>query len=794
MARVNKFASVNLNDLFGKKEPAVKTAGNTSGSGARAKGASHGMLVLTRPVKQPIKIGSGITGNLKKETSESLKPTTTDTSGWSNTSQIESANVGLVKDNPKPDYTTDKLDVYVPPSLRGLHSTSLSVASVKPEPVPVEKTAVLSGEEFPSLQASNTNGQQQQTKDNQLDSKEQLEKLHHLSLQAQSKSCLNDVTEPDLNRFQPQRPQFFRPSRLRGNEHTPLEKPETVTEKPDGYLSRNPHLLGDDERANSFGNRLGSANGIKAAGSVIEREEQAEMEVLCGNKGGRYEREDFPRPGSGESRYYERETFPQPGSAESRYYEREAFTWPSSGGSRYYEREEFTRPGSGGSRYEREALPRPWSGGSRYEREALPLPGSGGSRFNQEALPRPVSGGNRYEREVFPRPGSGGSRYDREGWPQPGSDGSRLHQEALPRPGLGGSRYAREGLPRPGSGGSRYEREGLPRPGSGGSMYEREGLPQSGLDGSRFNQEASPQPISGGSRSEREALPHPGSGCSRFNQELLPRPVSGGSTYEKETLGHPSSVGGMHEREVISRAASGGGNHARPGSGGSGYGRKELILPESGNHARPGSGGSGYGRKELILPESVDVYCTQPGFNGGGDYVRPNPRGRSYESEVVLRPGSGDNKYSRPSRPGMGSNGWINGRENYRGSSFNGRQNYQRWETNSITDYADGQNGKINNAYESNREHGPFRRGGPSREFPNRDDYRGRGQGQTIVDSYGWDAAHDSLNTRQNPRHGTSERMSLEQLREEQGRFGAVGGAPRDDNGGRYRVSSSRVS
>ncbi|GLJ47465.1 hypothetical protein SUGI_1001850 [Cryptomeria japonica] len=541
------------------------------------------MLVLTRPVKQPIKIGSGITGNLKKETSESLKPTTTDTSGWSNTSQIESANVGLVKDNPKPDYTTDKLDVYVPPSLRGLHSTSLSVASVKPEPVPVEKTAVLSGEEFPSLQASNTNGQQQQTKDNQLDSKEQLEKLHHLSLQAQSKSCLNDVTEPDLNRFQPQRPQFFRPSRLRGNEHTPLEKPETVTEKPDGYLSRNPHLLGDDERANSFGNRLGSANGIKAAGSVIEREEQAEMEVLCGNKGGRYEREDFPRPGSGESRYYERETFPQPGSAESR----------------YYEREEFTRPGSGGSRYEREALPRPWSGGSR---------------FNQEALPRPVSGGNRYEREVFPRPGSGGSRYDREGWPQPGSDGSRLHQEALPRPGLGGSRYAREGLP---------------RPGSGGSMYEREGLPQSGLDGSRFNQEASPQPISGGSRSEREALPHPGSGCSRFNQELLPRPVSGGSTYEKETLGHPSSVGGMHEREVISRAASGGGNHARPGSGGSGYGRKELILPES-----------------------VDVYCTQPGFNGGGDYVRPNPRGRSYESEVVLRPGSGDNKYSRPSRPG----------------------------------------------------------------------------------------------------------------------------------------------
>lgn len=514
MARANKFASVNLNDFYGKKEPAVKTAAvSGSGSAVRQRGTGHGgMLVLTRPVKQQVKIGGGNLGvNLKKEDHESLAAAANNTGSWTKNSSAEFADNATIVDKSETSHLKNKRDVYVPPAVRTSEAISVPVTSSNVPRFTAEKAEVLSGEEFPTLQASlapeNTNGQQQRMKDSQqkqkdkeTDEKQQQEKLRQMSLQATLKADSHSV-EPVVDRLQPMWSQL-RPQQKKGDQGFVSTKSEAIIGRSDGPRSGNSDLTSgydapewtDDERANGFRARPGSATANWRQGSGSSRpleyaqadsavdviEEPLVMENWhdkkavspLGSGGGRYQREPFPRPGSGGYRY-ESDSSPRPGSRGFRY---ESGTSPrlSSGvRNERSERDALFRPGSGGGMYEREVISRPGSGG-RHERDVTSRPGSGGRHENEiisqlgsrgdDYNARPVSGG-RYERGEMPRPGSGGGYY-----PRPGS-GGRYERDVMPQPSSGGGYY-----PQPGSGGSSYEREVISRPLSGGSGdYSRAG-------------------------------------------------------------------------------------------------------------------------------------------------------------------------------------------------------------------------------------------------------------------------------------------------------------------------------
>eukprot|EP01018_Ginkgo_biloba_P035654 Gb_36882 [translate_table: standard] len=398
MARVNKFASVNLNDLYGKKEPAVKPAGNNSGSAVRPRVASHGgMLVLTRPVKQQVKLGGGNLGYLKRESTvnhsgSTAATTVTNTGGWTKNAQLEAAAGEAIKD--KFDtfpHSTNQPEVYTPPGSRCFHPLSASPPSTNTVHT-VGKTVLLRGEEFPTLQASlapvNTSVQQQRVKDShqkqkekQLDLKKPQEELQEISKQTKVKNNQDDFVESSGDRLQPTQPQFFRPPQKRGNLQAVSGKPEEEMKKRDGPLFRDPYLISlnhasewtDDERANGNMTRPGSGNSDH-------------------------------RPGSGYSDQIAKEAVSQPRSGEG-----------------WFEREVLSRPGLVGSRYERDIISRPCSGGGRYEIEVISRPVLGGSEYARPGSSRgdfvqPGWGGGRYEREeVISRPDSASSDFPRAG-------------------------------------------------------------------------------------------------------------------------------------------------------------------------------------------------------------------------------------------------------------------------------------------------------------------------------------------------------------------------------------------
>lgn len=615
MARANKFASVNLNDFYGKKEPAVKTAAvSGSGSAVRQRGAGHGgMLVLTRPVKQLVKVGGGNLGlNLKKEDHGSLAAAANNTGGWTKNSHVELGNNATTVDKSETSNLKNKRDIYVPPAVRASEAISVPLTSGNVPRFTAEKAEVLSGEEFPTLQASlapeSTNGQQQRMKDLQQkqkdkesDEKQQQEKLRQMSLQATSKNDTDSV----VDRLQPMWSQL-RPQQMRGDQGFVSKKSQEIIGRPDGLQSGNSHLTSgdhasdwaDDERANGFIVKPSSAAAGFRQGSGYS-DGISKYNYSHGSS----------RPLENVQTDYAVDVIEDPLDIES-----------------WHDKKAVPALGSGG-RYQREPLPRPGSGGYRYESDSSPRPASRGYRYESGTSPRPSSGvrNERSEREVFFRPGSGGGMYERE---------------VISRPGSGGRRE-REGTLRPGSGG-RGEREVTSRPGSGG-RHEREIVSQLGSKGDDYNA----PPVSGG-RYERDEMSRPGSGGGYY-----PRPGSGGR-YERDVMHQPSSGvgyypqpgsgGSNYEREVISRPLSGGsGDYSRAGSTGVDY---RMMRPGSGGNDRI-TGGERYGNRDFSS-NGKQFFDRQVG----------NPS-RGYGSDVHYRGQNVRNTYESNRESGAFKDNWF---------------------------------------------------------------------------------------------------------------------------------------
>lgn len=629
MARANKFASVNLNDFYGKKEPAVKTAAvSGSGSAVRQRGAGHGgMLVLTRPVKQQVKIGGANLGvNLKKEDQEALAAAANNTGSWTKNSPVEFADNAAIVDNSETSHLKNKRDVYVPPAVRASEAISVPLKSGNVPRFTAEKTEVLSGEEFPTLQASlapeSTNGQQQRMKDSQqkqkdkeTDEKQQQEKLRQMSLQATLKADSHSV-EPVVDRFQPMWSQL-RPQQTKGDQGFVPTKSEAVIGRPDGPQSGNSDLTcgdhasewTDDERANGFRVKPGSATANWRQGSGYADGMRKYNYSHGSSRPLEYAQADSTV-----------DVIEEPLVMEN-----------------WHDKKAVSPLGSGGGRYQKESLPRPGSGGYRYESDSSPRPGSRGYRYESDSSPRPGSRGYMYESGTSPRPYSGVRN-------------ERTERDTLFRPGSGGGMYEREVISRPGSGG-RHERDATSRPGSGG-RHEKEVISQLGSRGDDYNA----RPVSGG-RYERGEMPRPGSGGGyyprpgsggRYERDVVPQPISGGGYYPQ-----PGSGGSSYEREVISRPLSG-------GSGSAGVDYRRVRPGSGGNDRMPG--GERYSNRDLSSngKQSFDRQVADPSRGYGSDvhYRGQNIR-NTYESN--REKGSFRDNWFRPG----GMSGELPNRDDY---------------------------------------------------------------------------------------------------------------------------------
>eukprot|EP00252_Welwitschia_mirabilis_P023695 TRINITY_DN676_c0_g1_i1.p1 TRINITY_DN676_c0_g1~~TRINITY_DN676_c0_g1_i1.p1 ORF type:complete len:858 (-),score=198.05 TRINITY_DN676_c0_g1_i1:362-2935(-) len=553
MARVNKFNPINLNDLYGKKEPTVKSAVNGPGAAPRSRVSGHGgMLVLTRPVKQQPKLGVGNLGTVKKEGNETLVTPTNNGANRTQNSQSVSEKVEATEIFETAELKSDssnplnKRGVYIPPAVRASQNSS----SQMPPPastvqaIPVEKD-VLCGEEFPTLQAalapSSVTGQKPRPKDLQKSQGEkelvdkQQEKLMQMSLKNNVKAY-SEFADNSGDRLQPMRPQYFRPPQLREQLSSSVS-PNVVSGNPDGsHIGSGSFTEGlrvsdwaDDERADRYDVKSGSNNNWRSSSGYRVMEMKNTV-----NTGSRLGRETAPWPGSGQR--CGPESIPRPGSGDQR-----------------SEREVIFHPGSDAMGYEPSGRP----GGIKHEKEAILHPGPECELFSG------VDADSRVERELAPRPPSGG-RYEREIIRPP--SGGRYERESIPRPSSGGVHYSR-----PVSGGSRHERDAASRPASGG-RYEKETFSRSSYV-SAYNY----PPVSVESNYEREVFHRPGS-SGQNDWESIP---SIGSGHYQNAV----STGVSYEREVISRPGSGGGEFARTGFQGS--------FPRM---PRPGSGGNDNGQ------------------------------------------------------------------------------------------------------------------------------------------------------------------------------------------------------
>lgn len=291
MARLNKFASVNLNESYGKPDRGGSANNNnsssSSSSGKPRISSPGGMLVLSRPGRtqppspKPGQARLGIPSpvnlpSLKRESSAAdplpasspphagwTKGESPPLSGWTkpespiDTSHLQqkaglSRSLDMVGDNLKA-IATGKPDVYAPPALRAMQTGS-TPRPLPPTP-PIEKpSAVIRGEEFPTLQAAvarpptppqhpRQRDLQQKQREKHQEAKEQQLKLQQLSQaqgQNQSPSDSSQVCSGNAN---------SQPSlSLR-----PLGKQEIVSQKVNGEVTGSHPLPHSSPANNRFG-------------------------------------------------------------------------------------------------------------------------------------------------------------------------------------------------------------------------------------------------------------------------------------------------------------------------------------------------------------------------------------------------------------------------------------------------------------------------------------------------------------------------------------------------------------
>ncbi|MCO5554650.1 hypothetical protein L7F22_008183 [Adiantum nelumboides] len=303
MARLNKFASVNLNDSYGKPDRGgsanSSNNGTPSGSGKPRISSSGGMLVLSRPGRsqppspspspKPGQARLGIPSpvnlpSLKRETSagENL-PSSPPTAGWIKGESPPLTGWTRAGESPndlsqKPAVSrsldtmgeslktssTGKPDVYAPPAMRATSLQTGSTSRVLPSTAPQleqKPLAVIRGEEFPTLQAAvarpptppqhpRQKDLQQKQREKQQEAKEQQLKLQQLSQVQGHKQVQADTLQSSNESFQSQPPTLsLRPL---GKPENPYQKMNVGAAGPD-HPSLQPQYVGRDSNAFSDG-------------------------------------------------------------------------------------------------------------------------------------------------------------------------------------------------------------------------------------------------------------------------------------------------------------------------------------------------------------------------------------------------------------------------------------------------------------------------------------------------------------------------------------------------------------
>lgn len=552
MARINKFAAQNLNDIYGKKEPKPPTpTDNANTAGTRPRGG--GMLVLTRPVKQPqpqpppslvpkdgkiIQPGLGLSSSsssaLKKENVPGVHAVQNPVSLTNpvaisiekdNKPEAKIAVSNLGKDKPAalttPPVQNAKIEsetislrpqgVYTPPAARGMQAVHLPVGAGVKRPVSIEN-AVVSQEKtvalpIPCDQAVQTT----EPLGPSPPGKESKQPIDEKAPETLKDETIVDAVPPQQQQIKPSRPEPFRPPQLRGDAAARMAK--TEAEAGPSYPPTPPR---DDP---SLGRRETRSN--------FQQQPRSRRDERSVQEGGRY----FREPPQGRYDHPEDRMHERPGSGGSGYY--------------YYNREgnSHPRPGSeGGRNYDIEVI-RPGSGGSDHVKDRYNTNNRDFAYGGRQMTIAPdhlyrEGHGNSYDssyehRQDFNRQdGTYRNNYNHQ------FRTGGLNREFVNRGGYGG-------------GGQRREQYGRNNNfGTGGQFRDNFGQPS--ING-RFN----------GQQREQE-------GSFRQHSRMQRDTYGGNGGYRYNDLGHAPNTG--YGGEVYQRPRSGGyeGDLTRPGSGGYG--------------------------------------------------------------------------------------------------------------------------------------------------------------------------------------------------------------------------------
>lgn len=561
MARVNKFAAQNLNDIYGKKEPKPPIpSDNANPAGTRPRGS--GMLVLTRPVKQPqplpslvpkdgktIQAGLGLSSSsssaLKKESVSGVQAVQNPVSSTNSVAisiekdskpEAESAGSNPGKDKPAtlttPPVQNAKIEsetislrpqgVYTPPAARGMQAVHLAVGAGIKRPVSIENAAVSKEKTEQPPAPCDQPAQSAEPLGLCPPGKESQQPIDEKGPETLKDEGITDALPPPPQQIKPSRPEPFRPPQLRGDAATRIAK--TEAEAGPSY----PHTPPRDDP--SLGRRDTRSN--------FQQQPRGRREDRSVQEGGRYFRDppqgryDHPedrmheRPGSGGNGYY---YYNREGNSQSR---------PGQEGGRNYDIE-VIRPGSGGSDYVKD----------RYNSNNRDFAYGGRQNFDKQITSAPD---NQYrEGHVNNYDSSFDHRQDfnrqdgtyRNNYNHQFRTGG-MNREFVNRGGYGGGVR--------GGGGQRREQYGRNNHfGPGGHFRENFGQPS--ING-RFS----------GQQREQEGSfrQH-----SRMQRDTY---GGGGGGYRYNDLGHASNMG--YGGEVYQRPRSGGYevDSTRPGSGGYG--------------------------------------------------------------------------------------------------------------------------------------------------------------------------------------------------------------------------------
>lgn len=559
MARINKFAAQNLNDIYGKKEPKPPTpTDNANLAGTRPRGS--GMLVLTRPVKQPqpppslvpkdgktIQAGLGLSSSssssaLKKESVPAVQAVQNPVSSTNSAvisiekdskpeAESDGSNPGRDKpatlttppvQNAKRESETISLrpqGVYTPPAARGMQAVHLPVGAGVKRPVSVENAAV--SQEKTEAPPAPCDQPAQITEPLGPFPPESQQPIDEKGPETLKGEAIADALPSLQQQIKPLRPEPFRPPQLRGDAAARIAKPEV--EAGPSYPPTPPR---DDP---SLGRRDTRSN--------FQQQPRGRREERPVQDGGRY----FRDPPQGRYDHPEDRMHERPGSGGSGYY--------------YYNREgnSHSRPGpEGGRNYDIEVI-RPGSGGSDYVKD----------RYNSNNRDFAYGGRQNFDRQMTSAPDNlyregHGNSYDssyehRQDFNR--QDGTYrnnynhqfrtggMNREFVNRGGYGGGVR--------GGGGQRREQYGRNNHfGPGGHFRDNFGQPS--VNG-RFS----------GQQREQE-------GNFRQQSRMQRDTYGGGGGYRYNDLGHASNTG--YGGEVYQRPRSGGYevDSTRPGSGGYG--------------------------------------------------------------------------------------------------------------------------------------------------------------------------------------------------------------------------------